>query len=99
MQQSPGCSFKPQKKETTTCKVKRTKLVKTQDLLTEAYTAFNDRDIDAVLGVMHPDVQWANGMEGEHLHGRVSFVIEQKPEKTFCGLKFEKLNRNILKQS
>ncbi|QYO66953.1 nuclear transport factor 2 family protein [Leptolyngbya sp. 7M] len=44
--------------------------MKTQDLLTEAYTAFNNRDIDAVLTVMHPDVQWANGMEGGHIHGR-----------------------------
>jgi hypothetical protein len=40
-----------------------------QDLLTKAYTAFNARDIDAVLAVMHPEVEWANGMEGGHVHG------------------------------
>jgi ketosteroid isomerase-like protein len=40
-----------------------------QDLLTKAYAAFNIRDIDAVLGVMQPDVEWANGMEGGHVHG------------------------------
>ena len=40
-----------------------------QDLLTKAYTAFNARDIDTVLTVMHPDVAWANGMEGGHVHG------------------------------
>ena len=40
-----------------------------QDLLTKAYAAFNARDIDAVLAVMHPDVEWANGMEGGHVHG------------------------------
>lgn len=40
-----------------------------QDLLAKAYAAFNARDIDAVLAVMHPDVAWANGMEGGHVHG------------------------------
>lgn len=40
-----------------------------QNLLTNAYVAFNTRDIDAVLAVMHPDVDWANGMEGGHVHG------------------------------
>ncbi|MBW4445242.1 MAG: nuclear transport factor 2 family protein [Plectolyngbya sp. WJT66-NPBG17] len=45
-----------------------------QDLLTTAYAAFNDRDIDAVLAVMHPDVAWANGMEGGHVHGHERLV-------------------------
>ena len=40
-----------------------------QDLLTKAYAAFNARDIDAVLAVIHPDVEWANGMEGGYVHG------------------------------
>lgn len=40
-----------------------------QDLLAKAYAAFNARDIDTVLAVMHPDVQWANGMEGGYVHG------------------------------
>ncbi|HAA32605.1 MAG TPA: ketosteroid isomerase, partial [Cyanobacteria bacterium UBA8553] len=40
-----------------------------QDLLKKAYADFNARDIDAVLAVMHPDVEWANGMEGGHVHG------------------------------
>ena len=33
-------------------------------LLTAAYEAFNARNIDAVLALMHPDVDWPNGMEG-----------------------------------
>src|SRR4029078_11965340 len=33
------------------------------------YTAFNARDIDAVLTVMHPDVLWPNGMEGGTVFG------------------------------
>jgi ketosteroid isomerase-like protein len=41
-----------------------------RQLLTRAYRDFNFRNIDAVLVVMHPDVLWANGMEGGHVHGR-----------------------------
>jgi ketosteroid isomerase-like protein len=33
-------------------------------LLRRAYAAFNARDIDAALALMHPDVDWPNGMEG-----------------------------------
>jgi hypothetical protein len=33
------------------------------------YSAFNDRDIDTVLGAMHPDVDWPNGMEGGRVYG------------------------------
>jgi hypothetical protein len=38
-------------------------------LLQKAYTAFNARNIDAVLQLMHPDVDWPNGMEGGRVHG------------------------------
>lgn len=41
-----------------------------QDLLIKAYADFNSRDIDAVLALMHPDVVWANGMEGGYVCGR-----------------------------
>jgi hypothetical protein len=44
-------------------------LKSTQELLAAAYAAFNARDIGAVLALMHPDVDWANGMEGGHVHG------------------------------
>lgn len=40
------------------------------ELLTTAYTDFNARRIEDVLARMHPDVEWANGMEGGHVHGR-----------------------------
>jgi hypothetical protein len=35
-----------------------------EDLLRRAYAAFNARDIDTVLSVMHLDVVWPNAMEG-----------------------------------
>ena len=38
--------------------------VSAEELLRRAYAAFNARDIDRALAVMHPDVDWPNGMEG-----------------------------------
>jgi ketosteroid isomerase-like protein len=40
-----------------------------EDLLTKSYAAFNARDIEAVLAVMHVDVDWPNGMEGGRVIG------------------------------
>ena len=40
------------------------------ELLKRVYDLFNHRDIESVLAAMHPDVVWANGMEGGHVHGR-----------------------------
>lgn len=41
-----------------------------QELLAAAYRAFNARDIEAVLRMMHPDVDWPNAMEGGRVNGR-----------------------------
>lgn len=41
-----------------------------RELLTAAYRDFNARRIEDVLARMHPDVEWAKGMEGGHVHGR-----------------------------
>jgi uncharacterized protein (TIGR02246 family) len=38
-------------------------------LLRRAYDAFNARDIDAVLALMHPDVDWPNAFEGGRVRG------------------------------
>ncbi len=43
-----------------------------QDLFTRVYQAFNARDIDAVLAVMHPDVDWPNGWEGGRMQGHAA---------------------------
>ena len=40
-----------------------------EDLFTKTYAAFNARDIESVLAVMHPDVDWPNGWEGGRVHG------------------------------
>jgi nuclear transport factor 2 (NTF2) superfamily protein len=38
--------------------------------LAKIYDRFNARDMDAVLASLHPDVIWANGMEGGYVRGR-----------------------------
>ncbi len=40
-----------------------------EQLIRRAYEAFNARDIESALALMHPDVDWPNGMEGGRLHG------------------------------
>ena len=41
-----------------------------RELLIAAYQAFNARDIDTILVMMHPDVDWPNGMEGGRVNGQ-----------------------------
>ncbi len=38
-------------------------------LLRRAYAAFNARAVEDALALVHPDVNWANGMDGGRLHG------------------------------
>jgi hypothetical protein len=40
-----------------------------RDFLFGAYSDFNARRMEAVLERMHPEVEWANGMEGGHVTG------------------------------
>jgi ketosteroid isomerase-like protein len=40
-----------------------------QRQLTELYTAFNERDVPALLAAMTPDVLWPNGWEGGTVRG------------------------------
>jgi hypothetical protein len=39
-------------------------------LLYGLYEAFNTRDIERVIAMMHPLVKWANGQHGGYVHGR-----------------------------
>jgi ketosteroid isomerase-like protein len=41
-----------------------------EDLLRRAYAAFNNRDIEAAVALMDPDVDWPNGWEGGRVQGR-----------------------------
>src|ERR1700748_1158147 len=40
------------------------------ELVQRMYEGFNRRDIPAVLAHLADNVQWANGMDGGHVHGR-----------------------------
>lgn len=41
-----------------------------EDILRATYTAFNARDIETVLELMHPEVDWPNAWEGGRVVGR-----------------------------
>jgi len=41
-----------------------------EDVLRAAYAAFNARDVDAVIELMAPDVDWPNAWEGGRVTGR-----------------------------
>jgi hypothetical protein len=66
-----------------------------EQTLRRAYDAFNARDIDAVLELMHPEVDWPNGFEGGREHGHAAVreywtrqfaVIASHVEPTGFGL-------------
>jgi len=40
-----------------------------QALLKKAYNAFNSRDIEGTLELMHPAVIWPNRIDGGYIHG------------------------------
>jgi ketosteroid isomerase-like protein len=40
------------------------------EILRCLYRQFNARDVEAVLVSLHPEVVWANGMEGGYVYGR-----------------------------
>jgi hypothetical protein len=44
-------------------------------LLLRAYAAFNSRDIDAAIALMHDDVDWPNAMEGGRVHGHAGVRV------------------------
>ncbi len=40
-----------------------------QQFLQNLYEAFNKGEIETIISVMHPDVKWANGVEGGFVYG------------------------------
>jgi ketosteroid isomerase-like protein len=45
------------------------RMLKNQALIKNAYAAFNARDIDAILQVMHPEVKWPMAWGGGYANG------------------------------
>ena len=44
--------------------------IEQQTILKKTYAAFNARDVDSVLALMHSEVDWPNGWEGGRVYGR-----------------------------
>ncbi|PSF27847.1 nuclear transport factor 2 family protein [Aphanothece hegewaldii CCALA 016] len=74
-----------------------------QQFLQNLYDAFNKREIETIISVMHPDVKWGNGVKGGFVYGRDAvreywtnqFKVIQVQLET---LKFEtdQNNRNVV---
>lgn len=45
------------------------RMLENQELIKKVYAAFNARDIDTILRVMHPAVKWARAWEGDYANG------------------------------
>ena len=45
---------------------------KAEQVLRSAYRAFNARDVDAAIELMHPEVDWPNAWEGGRVVGRAA---------------------------
>jgi len=43
--------------------------ISNQNLVKNAYAAFNAQNIDAILCLMHPEVKWAKAWEGDYAYG------------------------------
>ena len=59
-----------------------------REILRQAYADFNARNIEAVISSMVPDVEWANGMEGGHVHGKDEV-------RSYWKRQFETLNPQV----
>jgi ketosteroid isomerase-like protein len=59
-----------------------------REILRQAYADFNARNIEAVISSMLPDVEWANGMEGGHVHGKDAV-------RSYWNRQFETLNPQV----
>lgn len=44
-------------------------VLKSQALIKRAYAGFNDREIDTVLAMMHPEIHWPKAFEGGYVIG------------------------------
>ena len=74
-----------------------------QQFLQSLYEAFNKREIETIISVMHPDVKWANGFEGGFVYGRdavreywTNQLKAIQPELEMLKFETDENNRNIV---
>lgn len=74
-----------------------------KDFLQNLYDAFNRRDIESIISKMHPQVKWANGLEGGFVHGRdavreywTNQFKQIQPELEALKFDTDEQNRNVV---
>lgn len=74
-----------------------------QEFLQNLYDAFNRREIETIISQMHPDVKWANGLEGGFLYGRDAvreYWTNQfkaiQPQLETLNFETDEKNRNVV---
>jgi hypothetical protein len=74
-----------------------------QQFLQNLYDAFNKREIETIISKMHPDVKWANGLEGGFVYGRDAvreYWTNQfkaiEPELETLKFETDEQNRNVV---
>lgn len=73
-----------------------------QQFMHNLYEAFNKREIETIISLMHSNVKWANGMEGGFVYGqnqvreywRKQFEIIQ-PQLEILNFDTDANNRNL----
>lgn len=74
-----------------------------QQFLQNLYDAFNEREIETIISQMHPDVKWANGVEGGFVYGRdavreywTNQFEEIQPELETVKFETDEKNRDVV---
>jgi ketosteroid isomerase-like protein len=67
-----------------------------EEILRAAYAAFNARDVESALELMHPDVDWPNAWEGSRVTGRqaVGEYWSRQFEQISSKVEPERFNRD-----
>jgi hypothetical protein len=60
-----------------------------QELIKKAYQAFNDRDINTILQMLHPHIKWSRAWEGDYAHGHDEV-------KTYWQRQWQEIDPNVL---
>ena len=72
-------------------------MAEAEQILRAAYAAFNARDLDAAIELMHPEVDWPNAWEGGRVRGREA--VREYWERQFATIsskvKPERLSREV----
>jgi ketosteroid isomerase-like protein len=63
-------------------------LAAAEQILREAYAAFNERDLDAAIELMHPEVDWPNAWEDGRVRGRGAV-------REYWGRQFEAISSRV----